>query len=267
MTNLIEEKFEKMGAHVNISVNKPTNSRWDSNPRPIDLDILQNSGGSFFSIKHDEDVELTILDVKPKERHLLLMARTDDEKFKFLCGHDERDWFVAAIPERTPVKDVASAMEHLKPREIRDLQRNMGIKTKDKNKRKNDAYLRQGEWFFVPDPDFKVDEQLIMKKEPLLRGRGNPHVAAELHRFGGTTVYVSRSEPNGISPKEYEKLRKNDPKFNRGVWRQQQKDMSVYVRGTIKHADHATIHLDCWHKVIPNTEADAKAMRHLTFID
>ena len=39
---------------------------------------------------------------------------TTAEKNKFLCGHDERHWFVAAVPGRS-VATVRSAMEALKP--------------------------------------------------------------------------------------------------------------------------------------------------------
>lgn len=267
MSNLIEEKFEKMGARAIVGPNEST--RFNSEPQPIDLNILNDSEGTYFSIKHADDVEISILDIKPKDRHLLLMAKYGGHhkiKSKFLCGHDERDWFVAAIPEDSPTKDIVSAMEALKPREIRELQRNMGIKTKNKNKRKNDAYKRQGEWFFIPEPDFEIKDYIIHKKESLIRGRGNPHIAAELCRFGGSDIYVSRSEPNGISVEEYEK-RLKEPKFNSAAWSQQKKDMAVYVRGTIKHSDHATIYLDFWHKVIPNTEAKARAMRNVSFID
>ena len=41
-----------------------------------------------------------MLDTRPNLRHLLLMSRNcrTGAKEKFLCGHDERHWFVAAIP-------------------------------------------------------------------------------------------------------------------------------------------------------------------------
>jgi len=37
---------------------------------------------------------------------------------KFLCGHDERHWFVAAVPGRG-VSNVRTAMEALKPAAVR----------------------------------------------------------------------------------------------------------------------------------------------------
>ena len=32
------------------------------------------------------------------DRHLLLLVKTPVAKDRFLCGHDEREWFVAAVP-------------------------------------------------------------------------------------------------------------------------------------------------------------------------
>ena len=44
-----------------------------------------------------------VLDVQPADRHLLLLVREGGlRSHKFLCGHDERHWFVAAVPESEP---------------------------------------------------------------------------------------------------------------------------------------------------------------------
>ena len=45
------------------------------------------------------------------------------------------------------------------------------------------------------------------------------------------------------------------------------KDAVVYVRGRIRHPDHQTICLPCWYRVMPNTETEAPAMRHVAFLD
>ena len=42
---------------------------------------------------------------------------------------------------------------------------------------------------------------------------------------------------------------------------------SVYVKGRITHADHATVVLDGWHRVEMNTETQSRAMRHVAFLD
>ena len=41
----------------------------------------------------------------------------------------------------------------------------------------------------------------------------------------------------------------------------------VYVRGRVRHADHATIILHDWHRVVMNTEGQSKAMRNVAFLD
>ena len=39
------------------------------------------------------------------------------------------------------------------------------------------------------------------------------------------------------------------------------RNAGVYVRGKVRHADHKTIVLHGWHRVLMNTEGEAKAMR------
>jgi hypothetical protein len=54
---------------------------------------------------------------------------------------------------------------------------------------------RQGEWFFLPAPDLKVDARLILHNEPLVRGTGGkPHWAEFCYRTGGEAVYVTSNE-------------------------------------------------------------------------
>jgi hypothetical protein len=58
--------------------------------------------GEFFDVRFTgggRPVELEVVDVDRNDRHLLLLVRDGEEKSKFLCGHDERHWFVAAVPE------------------------------------------------------------------------------------------------------------------------------------------------------------------------
>lgn len=45
------------------------------------------------------------------------------------------------------------------------------------------------------------------------------------------------------------------------------RDAGVYVRGRVRHADHRTIALQCWHKVLMNTENQSRAMRNVAFLD
>jgi len=136
-------------------------------------------------------------------RHLLLLIRDQSVKHKFLCGHDERDWFAAAVPDVYGVSNVRTAMEALKPAEVVVAQMQKNVKMRLRNRRRNDAFIRQGEWFFIPEPEVNPAQWLILKNEPLLRGRGKPHMAELAFRTGGTEVYVSRTFPNGLSPETY----------------------------------------------------------------
>ena len=155
-------------------------------------------------------------------------------------------------------------MEALKPTPVHEAQSKKGLKSKEKKRRKTDAYIRQGEWFFIP-ANIKVDEKLVLQNEPLQRGRSKPHMAEFLYRIGGETVYVNSEHPNGMSAKSYAKLDKDKKKS--GMFKTMVRDPKVYVKGKIRHSDHKTVILDGWYLVEPNTETKAKAMRHVAFLD
>jgi hypothetical protein len=50
-------------------------------------------------------------------------------------------------------------------------------------------------------------------------------------------------------------------------WQVMQRDPMVYARGRVRHPDHATITLPCWHRVVMNTETQSGFMRNLAFLD
>src|SRR5262245_44245647 len=121
------QRFEKMGARAKVTAVRPIQPtrrsrwRWIERPiQPVSVDIRRDDRGEYFDVRHRNDVEVAVIDVKPADRHLLLMARISEngqkpQKSKFLCGHDERAWFVAAVPESANAKDVQSAKDALKP--------------------------------------------------------------------------------------------------------------------------------------------------------
>jgi len=242
----VAKKFEKMGARLKVSESNVLRS--GSN---FEIDVKHDKKGEFFDIKLrlGEDIDFDVVQVKPKDRHLLLQTG----KEKFLCGHDERHWFVAGVSSHAGT--VEAAKESLKPKEAADSQRKKRVKKRSRNKRRNAGFIRQGEWFFIPCPDLKLDESLIMKKEPLVRSNGGkPHVAEELIREGGKTVYVCRKHPEGISEKRYQQIIKKDPDAVRWGWTVMRRDMTVYVRGKITHSDHKTLKFSFWHRVAGNME-------------
>lgn len=262
MDNIVP-KFERMGARVKIH---PVPVRLG----PVVIDIERDKDGEYFDVGVRPDVDLQVVDVQPKYRHLLLLVRDPaekktTEKSKFLCGHDERHWFVAAVPEVPGVRDVQTAMDALKPPEVWQAIEKKGVSRKAYNTRHNDAFVRQGEWFFIPVDTLNTRRLTVLHHEPISRGRGKSHWCEYLARSGGQTVMVSPYAPTGLTVEAYENLDEDTRKRFR--WRAMQRDATVYVRGYVRHPDHKTIWLRTWHRVVMNTEARAKAMAHVAFLD
>lgn len=283
-------QFERIGAEIEVDTIAPGAVRDAGTParrlalnEGYGLDVIQERRNERYSliVRADltETLEFTALDVQPRMRHLLLMARRTDEdgvpvsggKSKFLCGHDERHWFVA-VPRET-VSSVNEAMEALKPGGVARVQQRLGVRAKDWNRRKNAGFIRQGEWFFIPEPDFVAPSNaLILKDEPLRRGgTGKPHTIEFLYRFGGEEIQVCDRYPNGVSPAQYRRLMQNNPAARSWNWRTLRRNPRVFAKGKVSHADHATITLPFWHQVLMNTEqvvtANGQISRNVSFID
>src|SRR6516165_9372107 len=175
-TKLLDIKFARIGARLKVA-DRP--SRRTPTVGFISLDVQTDRKGEFFEIvkQPGAEAEIAVLDVQPADRHLLLLVREGKEKSKFLCGHDERHWFVAGIPESAPVGTVRQAKEALKPAEVQTAQARQRLRGAARNRRKNAAFVRQGEWFFLPVPGLIVDRKLILSNEPLRRGGGKAHWA------------------------------------------------------------------------------------------
>lgn len=263
--NILKRQFARIGARAQV--------RWLDDRRtngPVALDIIHDQAGELFDIRmsNENPADLEVLHLEPKQRHLLLMSRSDeDEKHKFLCGHDERHWFVAAVPEHRGVSTVRTAMEALKPPEVVGNQFRMQVRKKNWNRRRNEAFMRQGEWFFLPAPRLIVDQKLVLTKEPLRRGGGKPHLVEFLYRSGGEVVYVCSKKPNGLNQSQFNTFISRQPEAKKWHWSTMRRNPSVYVKGRVRHADHATIVLHDWHRVLMNTESQAASMRHVAFLD
>jgi hypothetical protein len=267
---LLETKFARIGARIRVPHSELVAARRAPAEGRVRLDVKSDARGEYFEVasRTETPAEVEVLDVQPGQRHLLLLVRDQGEKSKFLCGHDERHWFVAAVPEKAPVGTVRSAMEALKPREVQVAQERAGLGSKARSKRKNTAYRRQGEWFFVPEPGLHVDSKVVLRNEPITRSNGSkPHRIEFCYRTGGQTVYVSWKYPAGLNENSYKRLIESDPEASRWNWRVLRRDAAVYARGRIRHADHKTITLVGWHRVYMNTESQAVAMRNVAFLD
>ncbi len=275
MIDNLKEKFRKIGARVNISVVEATQRRGHSTFRnpPATLNILNDKDGEFFQLNIRKDVsdtlDVSVLEVVPNDKHLVLLARRVDDEGKvvskdhFLCGQDERHFFVASVGK---VSTVAAAKESLKPKEI--VVQEIGLKTDKRNRRKTKVFKRQGEWFFLP-AELRPDPVFIRRDEPLVRNTGSKaHIAEYAYRSGGESVKVCREYPNGLTQDEYKTLIEDKPNAKFLNWRDMKRNASVYVKGKIRHADHATLNLDTWHRVLMNTESLSESFGiTVTFLD
>ena len=172
----LTKHFEVIGAGLRFR-SMPQPGRWDrvQNRPSFTVDIAKDRRGEFFGIAlGSEAPEFELLQRKAKKRHLLLYSRDGQ---RFLCGHDERHWFVAAIGQ--PVSTVRAAKQAIVPTEISEKIRNLPPGIVDS--RRNVAYVRQGEWFFVPVVNQIPKTAVVMRNEPLLRAPGNkPYVCEEI---------------------------------------------------------------------------------------
>lgn len=275
----IARKFAFMGARIRVGEIKPTWNRTLDDMAPFRLDILDDRGGQIYDLQLNRRKvkRLFALDVKPKQRHLLMFCSEhfrneaglwQDRDHRVLCGHDEREWFCAEIPEEKRVTTVNQAMDALMPNIARNSLNRRKVKGRDRLKRKNPGFKRQGEWFFIPNPGFRPRDKVYHRNEPLMRGAGKPHLAEYLVRHGGKTVYVRGWGGFPISEGEY----LNRVRINRLVkhegWVPRVENPIVHVKGWIRHPDHKTITLQGWHRVEPNTEkTQVGNNRVITFID
>jgi hypothetical protein len=208
MTTMIRQAFESIGADVEVVTAGLV----------FDIDVQVTGQREVYQLKYpwSDTITAEAIDVKPKLRHLVLDVTGERLPIsgRYLCGHDEHHWFVASLPLDRRSTTVRGAMEALKPEILRREQRRKGVKHR-LHRRKTAAYVRQGEWFFLPRPMMHVGD-LAVRNGQLVRGGGKPHLVEWIYRPEG------RDE--------------------------------TFVRGAVSHPDHDTIHLQVWHRVVQNEE-------------
>ena len=165
----------------------------------------------------------------------------------FLIGKDECHLFIASVKSNISVKH---AFAELRPLDAHTALTANGVKDKSWCKRKTKAYIRQGEWFFIPATPPSESIPVIHKKEPIGNVR-SPHIVDELMRFGGQKVYVNGTEVLTLS--EFKALAYEEQKN----YSERVRDAQVFARGYVRHADHKTIYLEGWHEVHMNREVTA----------
>lgn len=229
--------------------------------------------GERFALALDAGLHPQVHQVDADRKHLVLQV----EDKTYLCGHDERHWFVAGVEPGAHTVD--AAMLSLMPAPVR----RAVVKTKrlvPLGSRKNPAYLRQGEWFFVPDPEIEVKREWELHREPIRRGRSKPHFVERLYRHGGTAVIVCPHYPNGLTDDEWARSLLGEQfegyvslqRFARAEHggavdrmrvRRMMRDAEVHAQGWVKHPDHATITLKGWHRVYPSNEVMSETQAFL----
>ena len=253
MRHTLQKHFSAIGAHLEV---RP-------GPDNVDyrFDIVRDRRSEYFELRGSRLDELVVQHVDRHARHILLRGlnrqvtqengTTKSTLSRFLCGHDERHWFVAGIAD--PVATVRDAKLSLAPAAIREAV----ARERHRDRRHNDVFIRQGEWFFVPAmPPVRT---VILRNEPIRRGRGKPHFCEEVIRHGGVTVRLYQGRELGDA--EFAEL---VAKNRRLPYRQMVRDAAVYARGRVRHDDHATIVLETWHRIYLNGESFTE---HVAFYD
>ena len=279
--DIISPKFDLIGARVKIRKprrNKHGNIVWRerfAKDSDFKVDVRRDKKGEYFEIvisENGDDIELNVLNVDKAIKHLLLMVRNGQEKTKILCGHDEREWFTSQVNVSSTT--VRTAMDALKPKEVVQAQKRAGVKSKNWNCRHNEGFIRQGEWFFVKQDIEDVIEDAILKNEPLIlsgvRAGNKPHIAQFAYRTGGEQVYIPSAGltrlfdfpttwrnnlQRGLTgPERRNFIDEFGSKAAKLKWRSMSRNPDLYVSGTVRHPDHATITLNGWYRVYVNGE-------------
>jgi hypothetical protein len=249
-TRTLKEKFLKIGATVVIDPDVPRNRMWGDSGKSV----TYNKGT--FRLTGIPPENIQVLDTNPGIKHLLILVRDEGvtKKTKFLCGHDERDYFVAQVgPTAT---NVAKAMDSLKPEDVIIAGKRGGVRKKDKNKHTTPAWKRQGEWFFIPVDFVPGKNDLVMKKEPFFRQGSSRHFAEEAVRKSGKAVYLKDGfKVSRVEYMRFLKLRMSG--YPVGKLESRIETGEMLVRGKITHKDHTTLVLQGWHRVLLNNEESA----------
>ena len=248
-TTLLNAKFARIGARLRIA-DRPANRFRPAGP--VALDVRADRRGEFFEVarRAGENPAVEVLDIRPADRHLLLLVRDGTEKGKFLCGHDERHWFVAAVPEAAPVGTVRQAMEALKPPEVRAAQ---AVERDQRTGRDppQDGRLRPpGGVVFRPGPGFRrrppagPDERAPaagVGREAALGGPLLPDRRGDGLRVPQVPERGDRGRVPGSSC---------NPQAANWGWRVMRRNPGVYVTGRVRHAGPPDDPLRGWHRVV-----------------
>jgi hypothetical protein len=260
----VESGFARIGAEINIQVFQrqtiPGHRR-----APLSIDVSRTSRGEVFTIETADNVHLDVIDLRRREHHLLLRASNLVGEDRFLCGHDEQHWFVAALPARPLARNIEEAKQALKPKLVLAKERR---RYRGKHARRSDVFLRQGEWFFIPWPHVGVQQEQIERGGSLKRAAGSkPHHCELLYRDGAREYECGRYPKLAFFEEEYLKILRTRRKAKQWNWRLLPYRGSTYVKGWVTHPDHSPLYLDIWHRVEMNSESNRLTMSNLVYLD
>ena len=259
----IQQQFERIGAIANVrEFDLPTSRR----VRPqMSINVTRAASGECFDIRLARGVQLAIMDRHARERHLLLSASNRWVEDRFLCGHDEFHWFVAAIPDDSNAQSVEAAKEALKPALVTRLE---GRRQRGKHGRRGDVFVRQGEWFFIPCRHAPIAFEHIEQDAVLVRGPGSQaHHCQFMFRDGEREYECARYPKLAFFESEYQGILRTRRKARQWKWRLLPFRGNTYVRGWITHPDHSPLYLDIWSRVELNRETRWQTMSHMVYLD
>jgi hypothetical protein len=239
--NDLQPAFAAIGARIKVCAGAGTYA----------LDINRDRAGEYFELSVGRGApDFHVLHLAPRERHLLLFA---SDGHRFLCGYEERHWFVAAIRDR--ISTVTGARVSLLPPALRG-----AVHGENLRKRRTKLFVRQGEWFFVPA---QPRHGVVHRDEPLFRdSRSKPHRCQFVIRYGGELVHFAGGR--AYTEAEFTAACAADPTLMARRTQSRVRNPKLFARGYVRHPDHATIHLDRWHRVYLNAEYTTG---HVTFYD
>jgi hypothetical protein len=248
ITSHLHTSFRKIGAFVH-ALPVPAGNRRARGEVPGRVAVRDRT----FELTLSPTTQAVVSDCRPDERHLVLnLHNAGGKPERFLCGFDERHWFAAAVTGTT----VAAAKAGLMPQAVREVAERAGLRHADFHRRHTSAFIRQGEWFFVP-AGIDVDPLRIRRREPLIRpGGGKPHYVDELVRGTGEMVWHhARYASSGMTDAQRAAL-PSEIRRESGWSRRLRvlREGSVLARGAVRHPDHATVYLPGWHRVYINRE-------------
>lgn len=164
-----------------------------------------------------------------------MLVEQDDEAYARVERLLERDEYSALSDLVAPDEVLASELDVITSSEYRNRSGRANAGGYGHEDSVGDDIIRQGEWYFIPQPDLDFPDADIEK--PLSEYEDETALGSHVPR---DQVVIPKPENN------VQKTIRDDMDLESGI----------YVRGTVRHQrnEHSMFHLyDVWHKVVENT--------------